>query len=189
MRPLELLVIYLLIGGGVALAMARSHHPGAAVALPFWPLFLPGLLAAVAPTSTPAAPASDPRIHAAIETLAQALRMWDGLPPTLDVNRCLASAKRGLEAIAGRVAELDRLLAVSPGAEVPAHPNSLSQLDAVRAQSRADLERGIAGIRDLTARVHLARFTGAIDGEVAGQLSALAAAVDGASEVRRLGAG
>ena len=45
----------------------------------------------------------------------------------------------------------------------------------------------LAGLADLSTKVHLARFTGDAAQELTAQLARLAAAVDGASEVARIG--
>ena len=203
MRPLELVVLYGIVGVAVALAMTRAHHPGAFHAVALWPLFLPGLLATVAPPVRLLPPA-DPRVDGAVDTLAAALRAWDGLPDNVDPEASLFAARRGLVALARRVDDLDRLLR-EPGADVErlradlatapdaAWPSlaarlvSIERLAGLRDQSTVDLERGLAGLADLTARVHVARFTGETGANVATQLAALAAAVDSAAEVRRLG--
>lgn len=203
MRPLELLLLYGIVGVAVALAMARAHHPGAAQAVALWPLFLPGLLAAVAPPLR-LVTRTDARVDAAVDTLATALRAWDGLPDNVDPEASLHAARKGLAALARRVDDLDQLLR-EPGADVErlradlaAAPDgawpalaarlvSIERLSGLRDQSALDLDRGLAGLADLTARVHVARFTGETGANVATQLAALAAAVDSASEVRRLG--
>lgn len=206
MRPAELLVVYLLVGLAVAVAMVRAHHPGALQAVALWPLYLPGLLAAVAPPVAVPAERGDPRVDAAVDTLAEALRAWEGLPGEVDPDASLRAARKGLTALVRRVADLDHLLQ-APGADlaqlraelattpdaawpaVAARIVSLERLMGLRDQSVLDLERGLAGLADLTARVHVARFTGATGGDVAVQLAALAAAVDSAAEIRRLGVG
>lgn len=179
MRPLELLVFYVLIGGCVAAAMVRGHVPGALVAVPLWPLFLPTLLASPAAPEVPPR-SSDPRIDTTVDALGAALRAWDAAPPGLQGS--VDASRRGLQALADRVRELERIL---PPGDRPAR---LDPLVALRDAARADLERGLTGVADLTARVHVARFTPTDRGElVAEQLAALAAALDGAAEVRRLG--
>lgn len=171
-------MFYVLIGGCVAAAMVRGHVPGALVAVPLWPLFLPTLLAPMAGSTPPRS--SDPRIDTAVDALASALRAWDAAPPGLEGS--VDASRRGLQALADRVRELERIL---PPGDRPAR---LDPLVALRDAARSDLERGLTGVADLTARVHVARFTPTDRGElVAEQLSALAAALDGAAEVRRLG--
>jgi hypothetical protein len=207
MRPLELCVLYLLIGGAIGLAMARGRHSGALLAVPLWPLFLPGLLVRVSPPSTSfeasaAAPCAD-RIEEAVEGLRGALLAWEAAPAGLDVEAPLRAVRRGLGALDQRHAELSRALAQPrndrdqimrtwEAAPQPARDlltvqlRSLDQLLALREGARLELERGLAAVGELAARVEIARFTGVAASDVAAQLSLLAAAVDGAAEVRRL---
>lgn len=208
MRPVELLVIYLLVGLGVCVAWGRTGRSGAAAVLPLWPLFVPTLLAAAAPVSaTPQRPMPGswgPRIEAAVSELERALAAWGSLPDPTQFEASIRSARRGLEALALRHAQLSEVLATpendaerlarslgeSPQAARPlveARLANVQRLESLRGESADQLERALAGLADLTTRVHLARFTGDAAQELSAQLARLAAAVDGASEVARLG--
>ncbi len=197
MRPIELLVIYLLIGGGVTAAMARADLPGKGLALLLWPLFLPTLLGSAGPE--PALRTSDPRIAAAARELLAALRDGPALPaPAPDPSATVAGVARGLEAIASRLSEIDAVLArpehdprdVGGGGATAsvqaAREENLARLRALRDASAARLEGGLARMEELATRVHLARFTGDPGDAVARQLAQLAAAVDCAGEVSGL---
>lgn len=197
MRPLEIGVVYVIVGVAVAVALHRGHLAGVVWAPVLWPLFLPGLLV----TRSPAAPAADRRIPEAIAGLRAALD--GGLPPGVDTSAALAAARRGLDALAARQAELDRLLAMpsndldrleadrsraGAGSAFDARIASVRVLARLRDEAHADLERGLVGIDDLGTRAQIARFGGG-GADLEAQLAALAAAVDGVAEVRRLGAG
>lgn len=207
MRPLELLVVYLLLGVAVAGAMARGGHPGAAYALPLWPLFLPGLLVRVAPPAPSAEGAGRgsevDRIEAAVEGLRGALLAWETAPVGLNMEAPLAAVRRGLRALELRYVLLQRALSeprndrnrlqktweAAPEAArglFAVQLHSLDQLEALREEARLELERGLAAVGELATRVELARFSGGASTDVAEQLTLLAAAVDGVSEVRRL---
>ncbi|MCB9759840.1 MAG: hypothetical protein H6739_08405 [Alphaproteobacteria bacterium] len=207
MRPLELLVVYLMIGAGVALAWSRSGKEGAAWAVGLWPLFVPALLVREAPPSPPPVLRTGgwgDRIAAAIGALEAALGAWDALPERSVCEQSLRAASRGLGALAERHAQLDgvlstpensleRLAVELEAAPVGARPlvearlGNVQHLHRLREEAREELERALAGLADLSTRVHLARFTGHDAREVAAQLARLAAAVDGASEVAKLG--
>lgn len=210
MRPLELLVVYLVIGAGVAFAWQRRHDEGRLWVLPLWPLFVPALLAEAGEGARPApepAPVEgwEARIEHAIAVLRGALGAWDALPDKALCEASLDAAARGLRALALRHAQLDGVLDVpendldkleaerdaAPEAARPlveARLRNVMRLVALRDGARDELEKALAGMADLSTRVHLARFTGDATQEVAAQLARLAHAVDGASEVTRLGA-
>lgn len=200
MRPFEVLLFYVLIGLGVGWMAWRSGRAPVWAAVPFWPLFLPVDLHEVAP----APPAETSPVGGALQRLRAALTGWDPLPT--GGNAALAAAERGLTALARRRAEVDLLLA-QPGNDLAAahaalaactdadrpiyeaRVRNLERLHAVQEASRADLARALAGVEDLTTRVHLARLRGDSTDDVARQLGDLAAAIDGVGEVRSLGQG
>jgi hypothetical protein len=118
----ETIFIYLLIGAVVATANAMLETRAGLVrgavaflvAVPFWPIFAPFLLAR--PRPPPPAPrdaSMESRIAAAEERLIEALRSLDGiaeevLAPELERVRGLA---RALHTMAHRAAEMSTLLA------------------------------------------------------------------------------
>jgi hypothetical protein len=198
MRPVELLLLYVLVGAAVATASWRAGRPAPWLGLLFWPLTLPGLLegAAAAPAPPSPRPPTPPhgRVQAAVAALGQALEGWPGHPAS---QEALASAERGLMALDTRLSELEAVLAALEAAPTgSAHPGAadlarareenLARLRGVRDETRARMERGLAHLADLTTRAHLARFTGEEAAAVAEALARLAAAVDGAAEVSRL---
>jgi hypothetical protein len=198
MRPVELLIIYLLVGVAVSTAAWRTGRPAPWLGLALWPLTLPGLLGGVAaPAGPPPTPTGGegPRVHAAVVALRTALDGWPSPPAS---EEALASAERGLLALSVRLADLDAVLQeLEAAAPPPVHPDAadlvraradnLARLHQVRDETRARLERGLARLSDLATRAHLARFTGEEAAAVADALSRLAAAVDGAAEVSRVG--
>lgn len=204
MRPLELLVVYLLIGFGVSFAWNRAGKEGWGWAVPLWPLFLPGLLVA-APSPEPAPPGPwQARIDGAVAGLARALSSWDALPERAVCEASLAAAARGLAALSDRHEQLDlalrgpehdiaKLRIELESAPLSAQPvmaarlRNVERLAALRDEARAELERALAGLADLSTRVQLARFTGSSAEALSAQIARLAAAVDGAAEVSRLG--
>ena len=196
MRPLELAVIYGVMGLIVAVTLRWRGRPGALVALVAWPLLLPGLWSAPPPVTPrpplagPADPASaDARVEGVLADLALALDGGPPLPGAADCAGALAAARRGLQALAERAGALegvvDRL--PSPSGDQPAsHPHA--RLRALRDDAAARLAAAIEAVSDLTARIHLARFTGAEPAHLGAALERLARAVDSAAEVGRLGA-
>ena len=198
MRPVELLVIYLLVGMAVSTAAWRTGRPAPWLGLMLWPLTLPGLLGGVAqPPAAPPPPrgSGSERVQAAVAALRAALDGWPSPPAS---QEALASAERGLLALDARLADLDAVLGELEAAPAPpSHPDAadlvqaraenLARLRQVRDETRARLERGLARLSDLATRAHLARFTGEEAAAVADALSRLGAAVDGAAEVSRVG--
>lgn len=196
MRPLEILVFYVLVGLGIGIAFARSGRASPLVAGAFWPLFVPALLVPTELTS--------PVARGPIDRLREALAAWEPLPD--GGIAALVAAERGLGALSRRRDEVDTLLRqpdndldslrramVRAGAQDQpvyiARVRNLERLTAVRDEADAELGRALAAIEDLTTRVHLARLNGESTVDVARQLGDLAAAIDGAGEVRRLAGG
>ncbi|MCB9791264.1 MAG: hypothetical protein H6741_00920 [Alphaproteobacteria bacterium] len=209
MRPIELLILYALLGACVAVAWQRSGRSGAITVLPLWPLFVPTLVAAAAPVapSSPAPLARGPwgrRIQEAVASLERALVQWQALPDAAHFEASLRSAQRGLCALAERHGQLSEVLetpendskrlcveleSCAPAARplLEARLANVQRLEALRDEAAEELERALAGLSDLSTKVHLARFTGDAAQELTAQLARLAAAVDGASEVARIG--
>jgi hypothetical protein len=197
------LVLYLLVGLGVAAALYLSDppRPGGerllrlATAVPFWPFYLPILLAR--PTSLPAAPEDDlARTLAVVEreldAALAALEEWIGIPE--EQRQCLDKLREAWAAQTERLREMDRLLSrpeyggveeePSPGAaprvrqSLTARQQNVERLRQVRQQAEADLLASLAWVREMASRIHLARFTDAGSARAEELLAALAAAVE-----------
>lgn len=197
MRPVELLVLYGVLGVIVALSLHWRGRPGSWAALLAWPVLLPGLLAETPPVVQPLVPAPPgtdaARIDAALAGLRLALADWESLPREEDCAAALGAARRGMEALAARAAQLDAVVgqlspahAAEPADLAAARAHNQARLVELREEARARLERSLAAIAELTTRVQLARFTGDAGDAVAAQLARLAQAVDSAGEVSRL---
>jgi len=177
------LLLYLLMGGGVAVAVGVSEKGRfwrAAGALFFWPLFVPWLLGqpAVPPDETPA-PAVDElsvaitRADEELQVALDGLDDWAGhvLLGEKDRIRELRSAWRNQ---AERIREMDRLLARPdpeplnvadiPGDRVRhlehARRANRDRLRDLRRQEHEDLVSSLAWVRELASMIHLARFRG-----------------------------
>lgn len=197
------LVLYLLVGLGVAVALYLSDPPRPrgerllrlATAVPFWPFYLPILLAR--PTSLPTAPEDDlARTLAVVERELDAaqttLEEWIGIPE--EQWRCLQKLREAWEAQTERLREMDRVLARPEYASIEEEPSlgaaprvrqsltarqqNLGRLRQIRQQAEADLLASLAWVRELASRIHLARFTDARAERAEELLAALAAAVE-----------
>ena len=201
------LVIYLLIGAGVACAVYVSDLAGSpaqrgfqtAASLVFWPLFLPLLLQKVqtrrsVPVDVP--PADD---------LAKAIAQVEA-----ELNEALHSHAGRLQALgrrwqaeAARIREMDRLLALPEyavpndaiQAERPAVRDGVSTPDGlgrgadtmvqiverlrqVRQHAHEELMESLARVRQVAAMLHLARFTGEPPARAAELLADIEAAAE-----------
>jgi hypothetical protein len=183
------LVLYLLVGIGVALAvfLTLGSAPGrrwnALLALLFWPLYLPLLLtraggsASGSPRRSP--PPSDEMTAAIVQVdreLAAALASLDGWADGVreSATERIRSLRGSWFAQAERIREMDRLLKVTERPDPEAAEQSqgqaehlegrlqnLAKLREVRRRSYDDLMGTLAWIRELISMIHLAKFTGA----------------------------
>lgn len=197
------LVLYLLVGLGVAVALYLSDPPRPsgervlrlATAVPFWPLYLPILLAR--PTSLLAVPEDDLArtlavVKRELEAAQATLEEWIGIPE--EQRRLLEKLREAWAAQAERLREMDRLLARPEYAAVEEEPSpnaapqvrqsltarqqNLERLRQVRQQAEVDLLASLAWVRELASRIHLARFTDAGAARAEELLAALASAVE-----------
>jgi hypothetical protein len=214
-------VIYLLIGAGVAIAVflsGASPRPlyrwfGIVTALPFWPFYVPVLLARppAGPDERPATPAVPPadEMAAAIrqvdEELEAALSSLDGWAEDVlarEKDR-IHELRSAWTAQAKRIREMDRLLALPEYAgDGPAFAGPLStaaderlrrsrdvrrqnveRLRAVRQRAYDDLMGTLAWVRELVSMIHLAKFTGEPASRAEELVAQIAAAVEGISEL------
>jgi hypothetical protein len=200
------LVLYLLVGAGVAAALYLSDPPRPAgerwlrlsTAVPFWPFYLPILLAR--PLSAVSAEDEWTRTLAVAEreltTAVAALEGWIALPE--EQRRRIEKLRQAWQTQAERLREMDRLLArpeyarseegAAPGGaprvrqSLAARQQNLERLRHVRQQAETDLLASLAWVRELASRIQLARFTDAstiqaeeLLGEIVAALETLAA--------------
>lgn len=211
----QLLVLYLLAGSGVATAMyllpaSRTRSAlQSALALLFWPMFLPVLLARLADEkdNEPAAPPPSDEMAQAIARvdaeLEGALRSLDGWAEVVLVREKdrLQELRAAWTHQAQRIREMDQILArlEHEGSRDPLAASqaicervqtsqevvrvNLQRLQSVRARSFQDLLATLAWVRELVSMIHLAKFTGAPASRAEELVAQIAAAVDGLSAV------
>lgn len=221
------ILFYLLFGAGVSASLAivgDAGSPGGRAfriltALVFWPLYVPALfwrqsasrlavdhpIHATEPADSLAA--SIQQVEQELDAATQSLDGWaeDVLLPEQDRFSELRSAWRTQ---AGRIRELDRLLAQSDFStcavrETSEEGESESEGDTLRLSARArqenirklhavrnklanDLAGTLAWVRELVTMIHLAKFTGAPASRANELVTQIAAAVEGLSEATRL---
>lgn len=214
------LVLYVLVGVGVAVAVYLSggartggeRGTMAALAVVFWPMFVPLLLTQPAwkREDRPArsAPPADAmagaiaQVDAELEAALSSLDGWaeDVLAREQDRIHELRSA---WSAQADRIREMDRLLAL-PEYTVPPEPepvagleriserirhsrqarlHNIERLRAIRSRAHDDLLGTLAWVRELVSMIHLAKFTGAPASRAEELVAQIAAAVEGLSAV------
>jgi hypothetical protein len=169
-------ILYGVVGLAVAAAVYLSPGPlgrrraNVLLAIPFWPLYLPLLLARPQGGLAPHADALP------ADEMTAAIRQVDlelsATLSTLDGSGVETTGEReGLAVLldawisqAERIREMDRLLALSsgaPGEGRPPHQEPLERFQQVRRQSYDDLMARLARVRELVSMIHLARFTNA----------------------------
>lgn len=201
----QTLVLYLLVGVGVAVAVYLSdlaRGPGeraiqVLTALPFWPLYLPLLLSRGWPETSPPQrstsghddlAAAIARADADLQAALKDLDGWAAAPLLREKSR-LGELRAAWEAQAERLRTLDGLLAQADGAEVPATSERLRQsrqawrqnierLRQVRQQAHDDLLASLARVYELVSLIHLARYTDAPPARTEELLARIQAAVE-----------
>jgi hypothetical protein len=211
----QFLVLYLMAGAGVAAAVyvasaSKSTPRGlqVAMALVFWPLFLPLLLCRAHGTeetlaASDAEPANDElalliaQVDAELRGAWQSLDGWAEDVLAREKDR-LGELRRVWSAQAERIREMDRLLSGSPdgpltpqhSADVLAQRLRISQnvieqnrerLRQIRERTHQDLVSSLAWVRELVSMIHLAKFTGAPASRAEELVAQVAAAVEGLS--------
>lgn len=195
------LLLYLLVGFGVAVAvyLRDPPHPGGerlvrlATAVPFWPFYLPILLAQA---SVPVVQEDDLARALAVaerelDVAQSTLEEWIDIPD--EKQQCIDALREAWQNQAERLREMDRLLArpeyaigndPAPGEarcvqqSLTARQQNLERLRHVRQQAETDLQASLAWVRELASRIHLARFTDAPPARAEELLTQLAAAVE-----------
>jgi hypothetical protein len=200
------LVLYLLVGAGVAAALYLSDTPRPAgerilrlvTALPFWPFYLPILLARPA-AADPSAEDELGRTIAVVEheldAALSSLDGWIGIPE--GARQRIDQLREAWKGQVERIRAMDRLLArpecsahaaeTSPAVgprvrqSLAARQQNLERLRQIRQRSEADLLASLAWVRELASRIHLARFTDAPAARAEELIAEIAAAVAGLS--------
>ncbi|PYP87206.1 MAG: hypothetical protein DMF61_11245 [Blastocatellia bacterium AA13] len=207
----ETVIIYLIIGGGVAMALViRANTSGfhlvylSAVGLIFWPIMVPTLFERSGSSgSTTTAPVISPiarRISELEAELKMVMAKTDGwaervLATETEKITSLVAAMRGQ---AARVEEMERLLraierepsknshgsapVVSLDGERSRRKN-VELLRRLRDKSESGLWTSITKIEDLISMIYVARFAGASRSEVDRMLAEISATVESISAV------
>lgn len=212
----QTLVLYLVIGTGVAGAVYLSEAAGrgarlfrVATAVPFWPLYLPLLLArgeAGVPLSS-GSPGPNDALAAAIEQadaeLRAALSSLDGWAEGVLAREKgrIRDLRSAWLAQAQRIREMDRLLAQpayadesdsEPAPSVAderlrnsrqARRQNVERLRRLHRRAHGDLAASLAWVRELVSLIHLAKFSGAPAARAQELVAQIAAAVEGLSEL------
>jgi hypothetical protein len=198
------MVLYLLIGVGVAVALYLTDTPRPAgerilrltTALPFWPFYLPILLARPAVAHVSSEDELEQTIAVVERELDTALASLDGWTEELpaEQRQRIDELRAAWKAQSERIREMDRLLArpeytpsvaesSSDGGSrvrqsLAARNHNLERLRQIRQQAEADLLASLASVRELASRIHLARFTDAPAPRAKELLAEIVAAVE-----------
>jgi hypothetical protein len=211
MGVVETCILYLLLGGVVAVALvlraegkSRAGRVATFVAgFFFWPVFAPFLLSSGRSVAVVPPPA-----RAAQARLLGALGQVEGL--AADVLRPEVARLRGLVEAVGkmeaRVAEMDALLATpefdrtaaagqlealsrrglppeDPRVQsVQARLRNMERLAAMRERTAADLERVVLQLEEMGSRLQLLKFAGRPDAELVELLQSVASSVEEVTE-------
>jgi hypothetical protein len=195
------LVLYGLVGGGVAVAhyLTDSFRPPAerywriASAFLFWPFYLPILLARAGSPPVSSEDRLEQTIHIVEAELDAALAgLVDSVQITDEQRRRIDQLGNAWRAMAGRIRDMDRLL--SSWDDTQAEPSStlemrvrqslasrqqnLERLRQIRQRAEVDLLASMASVRELVSRLQLTRFTDAPTGQAEELLAEIAAALD-----------
>jgi chromosome segregation ATPase len=213
------LLIYLLIGLGVAVAVFLSQNQtrsgerwfNIATALPFWPLYVPILLAREQPighrkSTEPISPPLDEmsaaiaQVDSELEAALESLDGWAEDVLAREQGR-IHELRHAWTVQSERIREMDRLLAAetktSDAVDQTASLTSatcerlrrsqqvrqqnIDRLRQVRRRVYEDLMATLAWVRELVSMIHLAKFTGAPASRAEELVAQIAAAVEGLS--------
>ncbi len=212
----QTLILYLVVGAGVAGAVYLTHGTGRgtgrwiliATAVPFWPLYVPLLLATGRPSMgepAKAAPVPQDELAAAIgrvdAELGAALGSLDGWAEEVLIREKvrLRDLRAAWLAQAQRIREMDHVLARPEYTEEPvpecaaaedrlfhsrqARSQNVERLRRLRQCAHDDLMGNLAWVRELVSMIHLAKFSGAPAARAEELVAQIAAAVEGLSEL------
>src|SRR5207248_408057 len=183
-----------------------------ALAVPFWPFYLPILLARDGLAASEGAKSAVPRdemaaaigqVDAELEAALASLDGWASDVLAREKGR-LHELRSAWTAQAERIREMDRLLALpeyaDAGDDLPlpcagtdlgerlrhsrqARRQNIERLRQVRRRAFDELMGTLAWVRELVSMIHLAKFTGAPASRAEELVAQIAAAVEGLSEV------
>ena len=217
----QTLILYLVVGVGMAAAVymteTAARVPGrwflVATTVPFWPLYLPLLLASrhSSPDGVSAASPTPPddltaAIRQADDELRAALESPGGWAKEVLVREKvrLRDLRAAWLAQAQRIREMDQVLARAEGAgedDPDRHPaprlaaderlwssrqarhQNVERLRELRQRAHVDLMGSLARVRELASMIHLAKFSGAPAARAEELVAQIAAAVEGLSEL------
>jgi hypothetical protein len=211
----QTLILYLVIGTGVAGAVylagsgpRRGRWFLVATAVPFWPLYLPLLLApgradASGSAATPPPPCDElaaaiGQVDAELEAALGSLDGWAEDVLAREKVR-IRDLRAAWLAQARRIREMDRILALPEYAETndaeppaaddrlrgsrQARRQNVERLRQLRRRAHDDLTGSLAWVRELVSMIHLAKFSGAPAARAEELVAQIAAAVEGLSEL------
>lgn len=215
------LIFYLLLGTCTAISFFVSERNASdrlmmtVLALLFWPIMLPMLLArsteighqiecpkaASELTSNDSMSVAISQVEKELDKALQSLDGWSEGMLSREAER-ISELKSAWSAQAERIRELDQLLA-EPGfdsdepeprvsgedrrinAAEETRQNNIRRLREMRSQMHRDLMGTLAWVRELVTMIHLARFSGAPAARAEELVAQIAAAVEGLSEVSK----
>ena len=195
-------LVYALIGIAVGIALAMQERRKLLFFLAglfFWPVFAPFLLASATKPAVKAPPQDRVlRALASLDGLAE-----DAVAPEMARLRGFAGAMEGMNR---RIAEMDELLAgpemSEPAARslltelasrgvsaedprqqsVRARLRNIERLRAMRDRTRADLERILYKLEEVSTQLHLLKFAGRPEAEVIRAIKEVAESVQGITD-------
>ncbi|HEY7310338.1 MAG TPA: hypothetical protein VH643_13320 [Gemmataceae bacterium] len=197
------LVLYLLVGAGVAAALYLTDSPRPigerllrlATAMPFWPFYLPILLArprSVDPTAEDELTRTIAVVERELEAALASLNDWVGIAE--EQGRRIEMLRSAWQGQSERIRAMDRLLRqpdfttseeeTSPCVasrvrqSLAARQQNLARLRQIRQRAEADLLASLAWVRELASRIHLARFSDVPAARAEELIAEIAAAVE-----------
>jgi len=205
------LVLYLMLGGGVAGALlVREGMQGAtsamrlAAACLFWPMFVPLLLAPQHETEPKPSRVADSeaspldpiateidRVESELEAALRTLDGWAEGTLALE-NARFDELSHAWRVQAQRIRELGELLSATEDSATESHSttpsvrarrDNIARLKQLHQRMQNDLLGNLAWVRELVTLIHLAKYTGAPASRAEELVAQIAAAVEGLSEV------
>jgi len=205
------LVLYLMVGAGIAFAVYLADRAGTPAercfrvltALPFWPLYVPVLFCPQGPASAANGPeplddmaVAIAQVDGELQAALGSLGGWAEGVLTREKSR-LCELRSAWTAQSQRIREMDRLLSMPENTaslanegvnqrllhSEQARQRNLERVQRLRERAYDDLMATLAWVRELVSMIHLAKFTGAPASRAEELVAQIAAAVEGLSEV------